>query len=528
MNQSKSMKKVEMILKKEDYQENQEVQNNKQHYVSIINTYLENYLKHKDKVSVFISILLLFKCKNYNDLEYNQLITVLLNDFNKNKKYYLFKRNSRKKNICEEFLEKIQFEINNNESFQLNSSGQKTYIQLDLSRVGEYLNNGNEEGAKDIHNNYNKENENQNENEYENEMKSKSVLKKKHRRTIYIKENKSEKKKYKKNIKSDDISIRDSPLIDLNENDNDNESEEIISQNGSKNSNKNMYKNKIKMEETENGIDNNINSDINIKEEENHKEDEKINNDIFSKKLYNTSEFNNMLDKIPKTTGELVEKVQKTKDQINELENKIKYVNQMIQELKNDKSDYDSIKKMVGESQFSLDSIYNIIKNELKSITMFTKIINYDQNLYNIHKNTIQIYREDYLNILGKFRQNLNNLIKLEENINNKKEDIRNNLDEIVSLNKQIIKNININFYFLQKNNSSNNIIDSVNVEVIVQEFLGKVNELIDKFNIIEKKSLVEEKNEEPNLKNEVNGKDKDFQIESEQKNFKHLKMKIK
>ena len=505
MNQSKQMKKVEMILKKEDLSEEQEMQKKRQYYVSIINTYLENYLKHKEKVSVFISILLLFKCKNYNDLEYNQLITVLLNDFNKNKKYYLFKRNSRKKNICEEFLEKIQFEINNNESFQLNSTGQKTYIKLDLSRVGEYLNEKEEEGPnEDIHSNYNKENENQN----ENEMKSKSVLKKKHKRSLFIKENKSEKKKCKKNIKSEEISLKESPLIDLNEN----ESEDIICQNYSKNSHKHIGKNRIKMEKNENQFENKMNSSINIKEEKTNEEEEKINNDIFSKKLYNASELNNMLDKIPKSTGELVEKVQKTKDEINDLEDKIKNVNEKIQELKNDETDYDNIKKMVNELQFSLDSIYNIIKNELKSITMFTKIINYDQNLYNTHKSTIQIYRKDYLNILDQFRQNLNNLIKLEENINLKKEDIKNSMDEIVSLNRQIIENININFYFLQKNNSSANIKDSINVDEIVEEFLGKVNELIDKFNIIEKKKIL-------NLDEEKN--EKDFQIEPEQNNMR-------
>ena len=108
-----------------------------------INNYLKNYLKDNKKISIFVSIVQLFKRKNYAEMEYTEIFTSLLNDFSKNKKKYKFTENRPlEKNIeqiINEFCEKIESELKSNKAIIIRNIDEKKMIQLDLNQVIEYF-----------------------------------------------------------------------------------------------------------------------------------------------------------------------------------------------------------------------------------------------------------------------------------------------------------------------------------------------------------------------------------------------------
>ena len=108
-----------------------------------INNYLKLYLKENKKIAVFISILQLFKKKNYAELEQTEIFTSLLNDFSKNKKKYKFTEDipsdKNIEQIINEFCEHIESEINNNKAIILTNVDQKKMIKLDLEKVIDYF-----------------------------------------------------------------------------------------------------------------------------------------------------------------------------------------------------------------------------------------------------------------------------------------------------------------------------------------------------------------------------------------------------
>ena len=470
-------------------------------YISYINNYLDRYLKDNDTVSIIVSIVLLFKCQKYKMMEKTELTNSLLKDYSKNKELYLFTAENQKKEgkeLFDDFLKKVDSEIKcNNNIFHLYKTGEKKFIQLNLFNLHNYFKNL----KKEYNINCNKEiKEKKTEIKTENKdvMKQNFIIensiKFKEENTtklIYEPNKKTNKSLLNKKQKRDDINI---------------EFEAYRTKSVPKIKKKDKLKAKIinsgicsvKKErrqirslcrpieikedtdeiEEEKSIKEIIKSINNNKKVINTKiKEEKKNNDsdIFSVKLYNVDlskkKEDIVYEGIPKKIHEYLEKINKTKGELYNIETKIKYINNKILELTYNKKYYEKNKHIVMELKTNLNYMNNIIKNEIESLKLYTRLKDYDKNIYDNHKNIIKSYHENYLKILNKMRQNVSELKKLETIIDQNEMDIETNLENINSLNKEIMNNY-INFSLLD--NSKKNFVNEIlaNKEDILNEYL--------------------------------------------------------
>ena len=207
-----------------------------------------------------------------------------------------------------------------------------------------------------------------------------------------------------------------------------------------------------------------------------------------------------LVEEIPKKIDNLLSKISQTKLDLDNLESKIKNINEKVEEFKKNKKSYNNIKKLVNESQINLNNIYNNLKSALNSLHIFTGINKFDNNIYNSHKNTIFSYKNNYLEIVDKIKNNINDLNQIDSKINENRKDIKESYKNIISLHERILGNININFGDLIKRNEIYESKDNKKDEDILNDFIKKGNLLSEEIDKIEKN----DKNNEDILKTEA------------------------
>ena len=122
---------------------------------TLLNRLLRKYLKENKQITIFISIIILFRKKKYENVEYYEMYNYLLNSFSKNKNQYILenKKNSNQENneqiIVNDFLDDIDYELNNNKALNIIINGEEKMIELDLIKAAEYLNKKNAENLND-------------------------------------------------------------------------------------------------------------------------------------------------------------------------------------------------------------------------------------------------------------------------------------------------------------------------------------------------------------------------------------------
>jgi len=595
----------------------------KDKHVTLLNRLLRKYLKENKQITIFISIIILFRKKKYENVEYYEMYNYLLNSFSKNKNQYILenKKNNTQENneqiIVNDFLDDIDYELNNNKALNIIINGEEKMIELDLAKAAEYLNKKNTENIDDNHDNT----ENNNNVILVEEEGNKTTYLKKKTKRVSIPKNEKYKKRFEvERVDDKYINISESQnissnIIDLtsdeektpeivgkrgrrsksimtkrssNDNENSNEKEKENVNDNTKSSSsqsrirfhssrgrgrprkidklkekqeekrkemeieKEKEKEKVKekeIEKVENQIekeidnDNNNNDNDNEKEDQDEKEDEeqseindssekeieneekekiiekpkeKVENessakgsDISSEKKSKTEDIiqaNNttveeesiLYQDIPKKTQDFLSKIGQTKLDLESFESKLIDINKKVEELQKNQKSYDDIKKLVDESQLQLSNIYNIMKNGLNSLQIFTGINNYDRNIYNSHKNTISCYKKYYLDVVNKIKDYITDLNKIETSINDNRKDIKESYQSIISLHKQIIGNINVNFEELIQKNNKDKAYNVASIEEILKDFQKKGELLIKEINDIEGSKNI---NEDTNAK---------------------------
>ena len=504
----------------------------------------DNNSKHK----LFISILSLFKNKNYTILEYNEIYDYLLIDTKLNPSKYLTEEENQKNKP--ELKTQLDSIINDSDSFNITNKGKKKIIELNLLKTKEYLDmiiHGEEtEKVKDENiendtNRDNKGNDNDNDNmllmmnynienkvmkenddgdneenyekekgvnegegsnqDGENEQNGKKNAKKKKKKEKREKEINYEIKKEdkKKLIKNTYINKKKEKKIINNvkvqnkykivksiEEDNQNE---IINNN---NTNNEINEKENKNEAQENNMDvekeisnNNITPNEIVPDNiEDKSQDDFNNTEIFFNKLYN--EFYNKKEKdiielMPVKMKAGIEKLSKVKLDIKTIEDKMEMFNKKLIELNDDKNLYEEKKVLVDESQRELYDLYTIMLNELNSIKILIKINNYNKDIYNIHKIAMEKYKENYLKTIDKLKNNINDLKLIEILVINKKKEIKQYLNEINNLSKNIINNMNFQLLNQKEINFIKNEdkYDFINIDLVINNFIVKKNNII-------------------------------------------------
>ena len=248
------------------------------------------------------------------------------------------------------------------------------------------------------------------------------------------------------------------------------------------NINENKNKNIIKIE--------------NIEENKEIKNEETEEKDIFSKKLYheffNENSEKDLIEISPNKIALILEQISKTKIDLNILEEKMKLFNENLSELNINKLNYDKIKILVDESQKELYNLYLIMSNELNSLKILVNIKNYNKEIYEIHKTTLEKHKENYLKTIEKLKNDINDLKKLEIDIIKNKKQIKEYLNEINNLCKNVLINMNIHLlneekeFNLQNKEEEENAIDLINVELILNNFIFKKNDIIEEIQRID------------------------------------------
>ncbi len=217
--------------------------------------------------------------------------------------------------------------------------------------------------------------------------------------------------------------------------------------------------------------------------------------DIFTKKLYHeffsgNAELN-LVEISPNKIATALEHISKTKIDLNILEEKMKLFNEKICELNVNKINYDKTKILVDKSQNELYNLYSIMMNELNSLKILVKLTNYNKEIYDIHKQTIERHKENYLKAIEKLNSDISDLKKLEIDIINNKKIIKEYLNEINNLFKNVLDNMNIHLLNDEKMNISKsedeeNANDYINVELIMNNFILKKNNIFDEIQKID------------------------------------------
>ena len=119
----------------------------KETVISTLNKTLRNYLKENKKITIFVSILLLFRKKKYQNIEYYDMYNHLLNEFSQNSDKYILENkkntnantddaNSEDDHIkVNEFLDDIDFELNNSQALNIIINGEEKMIELDVMKA---------------------------------------------------------------------------------------------------------------------------------------------------------------------------------------------------------------------------------------------------------------------------------------------------------------------------------------------------------------------------------------------------------
>ena len=113
--------------------------------IANINYYLKEYLKENKKLPIFITIINLFRIKNYEILEFDFVIETLVHDFTKRRKRFKFSERLTKHkkfgNILTEFRDEVESEMNNNECIDIMVStiDKKKIIVLDYHKVLDFF-----------------------------------------------------------------------------------------------------------------------------------------------------------------------------------------------------------------------------------------------------------------------------------------------------------------------------------------------------------------------------------------------------
>ena len=351
-----------LFIQNVNSKENNIIIKNRDYYISNITKYLENYLCEKDKLSIFISILLLFKFRNYNKIEYSELINSLLNDFIKNKENYFITKemiNLEGQEIFYEFVRKIELEIQSNEAFRIIKCDQKNYIQLDLIKSLENI-----DKEEQLYNEHNKENISSNQNNNSSQTKN-SISKDLNQNKEKDKLSKNGKKSMNKNDKVlIEVKI---PKIE--------EKSELPNKSNKEDTNKNDKKKEKQNAPKKIGIKKDNNDDVEMKvKDENYKTFDK-DNDYWE------------------NIGVLLNNIKITKQELNNYESKLKNIKLFCEELKNIKNELETNKNLVEESKTNLINMQSILEKEIQSIRIYKQFKNYDKIIYNNHlNNSIYFY----------------------------------------------------------------------------------------------------------------------------------------
>jgi len=431
----------------------------KESIIPKISYLLENYIKENTTYTVFIHILLLFKSRNYQTIEYYDLFRYLLNDFNKNKNTYMLRdQNAKVKDkIINKFLDEINFELKNNKALTVTNTEEQKIIKVDLKKAGEillkYTKKKNVDKNGDISNDKFDKIE-KIENKIRSKSKSKSLLNKKRSKTP------AKEKKIKNIFISKESNV---PNLDPNIYNNN-----IIN---SINSNANILLSEnedIPRIEVSNNYDNIVS--ISSKDKSNF-----IDLDTFTE--------DNIYENILKTNKNFLGKIQDIKLQLNDYSSTIKNMNDKLEELIRNISDYNNTKKLIEQSNLELSNIYHIVSCQLESLKIYTKISNYNGDVFLASKNTINCYHENYIKCVEKIKDFISNLKKYESDFSQNQKNIEAFLESVILLQNEIIDKININFKVLEgtkgKVLKSSYNYDNENDEVI-NGYLKRINILMN------------------------------------------------
>jgi hypothetical protein len=514
----------------ESIDEKQNKDNKREKLIQKLNTVLRKYLKENEQINIFVSMLILFRRKKYQNIEYYEMYNYLTNSFKKNENKFILKNKSalkdkKRKQTLNNLFDEIDDELKKNKALDMVIKGEEKMIELNLSKAIEKLttNNNDKGNNKDIDLTEEKNKENKN-----------TYLKKKVRRnSLPRNENILKKRKIKDKNIPDNKNMTQDKISDLTlekENRNKKRSKSQIANlksENNKNKNKGIKGNEIKEEkayskESEKPIKRkgrpkkiNLNNEKEkMKEKVKEKEtkvskiseikldSEEVNNLNNNNKL---QERNITYEEIPKMNEEFLTKISKAKSDLESFELKMKNVNEKILGLENNKKEYNSMKKLLDESQAQLNSIYTIMENWFTSLKIFQKMENYDKKLYYSHKYTIFSYKKYYLEISNKIKDYINKLYLIESDIKNNEKDIKESYKGISSLQKEILGNMNFNFEniinIIDKGEKCEKVDDIVNNLIKQGDILIEEIEQFEKSqnnnNEISEENIEEEKNNE-------------------------------
>ena len=112
--------------------------------IASINESLDKYIKENIKFTILISLLLIFKKKNYHRCDYKELLNLLLIDFTQNKDKFILSNKDKKESpgyntMFTDFMDEIEETIKNNEMFKDINTGKTRIIDLNIIKVAEYF-----------------------------------------------------------------------------------------------------------------------------------------------------------------------------------------------------------------------------------------------------------------------------------------------------------------------------------------------------------------------------------------------------
>ena len=501
--------------------------------------------KHK----LFISILHLFKNKDYSTLDYNEIYDYLLIDTKINPLKY--SNQEQQEENKPELKARLDLIMNKNGSFKIVNKGRKKTIELNLIKTKEYLdaiihgsqfkncniieekketeeieekmNNGEDEKKKE------KENENKDEKikdkEKENiQEKKKENLKEEEEKDKKMDEEKKaevekeddneenqkkrgRKKKSKRGKQLDFVINLDKKKEEVKKKRKRRENKKKEKENGKQinKDNDKSEENKINEEEKkdDNRMDiekgdknNNSNEKIENKTNDDNKKENDDDIDIFSKKLYHEffdeSEENYLILNTQTKIDTTLKQISKTKEDLVLIESKLKLFNWKMTEMNLNKYQYDKRKILIDESQKELYNIYLIMMNELNSMKILLNINKYNKEIYDIHKNTLNKYKDNYTETIEKLSKDIKELKTFETEIINNRKQIKDYMMAINTIYKKVLDNIQIDILDEKKeiniiNKEENDDISGyIDVDLTLDTFNHKKDDIIEQIQKLE------------------------------------------
>ena len=232
-------------------------------------------------------------------------------------------------------------------------------------------------------------------------------------------------------------------------------------------------------------------------------------NNLFLKPLYRElfeTNSNQIKESIPNEIEASLKQISNVKNDLGNLEDKMKLFNNKIIDLNINKQKYDDFKTKVKETQDELYNLYFIMINEVNSLNILLKMKNYNKEIYNIHNEALEKHKNEYTNVTEKMKLYLINIKSLETEIITSKKEIKQLLNGIISLFKNMLGIINThssNYEKMELLELKYNEIEAnenfIDVNHIIREFIGKKDEVLKKINGYNK---YKEKKEE--IKNDI------------------------